>query len=80
MLSVPLLELRRLLNLRLLQYRDTVGFNIAAIRMLSKLVVERRSGVILDDSNKTKDIWNGLGLGSDVAATLTKKSKKLSKK
>jgi len=70
MFSVPLLELRRLLKIRLLQSRDTLGFNIAAIRMLSKVAVERKNRFTSTDNDRKKDIWAGLGLGSDVAAAL----------
>jgi hypothetical protein len=79
MLSVPLLELRRLLKMRLLESRDTIGFNIAAIRMISKVAIERKNRATLADDDK-KNIWAGLGLGSDVAAALQSRKPKPLKK
>jgi len=78
MLSVPLRELRRLLKMRLSESRDTIGFNIAAIRMISKVAMDRKNRVTIADDKKNADIWAGLGLGSDVAAAL--QSRKSSKK
>ena len=72
-LAPPLRELRRLIRLRLGQVRDMVGYDIAAMRLLSRTAnAKREQWSIMDDTNGTaqKDVWSGLGLGSDLAAAL----------
>lgn len=69
----PLRELRRLVRLRLAEDRDTVGFNLAALRAIAKVVQENKSSYFNPDENQSADIWAGLGLGSDVAAALEQK-------
>jgi U3 small nucleolar RNA-associated protein 12 len=73
MLSAPLRELRRLLKIRLAESRDAIGFNIAGIRMISKVAMNKKSGFVIGNDEKKTDIWAGLGLGSDVAAALQSK-------
>lgn len=71
-MATPLRELRRLVRLRLSQDRDTVGFNLAALRIIAKVVQENKSAYF-DPTENSNDIWAGLGLGSDVAAALEQK-------
>jgi hypothetical protein len=69
---VPLRELRRLLKQRLAESRDVVGFNLAALRAVAKTASNRREAYLdYNDAEPTaKDVWAGMGLGSDVAAAL----------
>jgi hypothetical protein len=72
----PLLrELRRLIRLRLGEVRDTVGYNIAACRMIGRIAQEKKQSKMLYAMPST-NVWAGLGLGSDVAAALEGASKK----
>jgi hypothetical protein len=73
----PLRELRQLVRMRLAEDRDTVGFNLAALRAIAKVVQENKTSYFNPDENQT-DIWAGLGLGSDVAAALVKRGGKKS--
>lgn len=78
-MATPLQELRRLVRTRLAEDRDTVGFNLAALRAIAKVVQENRTSYFNPNENQT-DIWAGLGLGSDVAAAMEKKGGKKSPK
>jgi hypothetical protein len=69
-IAVPLRELRRLLKQRLSESRDVVGFNLAALRVVARTASSRRDAYLDYNAGQTKDIWAGLGLGSDVAAAL----------
>jgi hypothetical protein len=69
-IAVPLRELRRLLKLRLAESRDVIGFNLAALRAVARTAANRRDAYLDYNADQTKDIWAGLGLGSDVAAAL----------
>lgn len=72
----PLLrELRRLMQLRLQECKDTLGYNLAACRMIGRIAQERKAEKMLNLEPST-DIWAGLGIGSDVAAALEGKSSK----
>lgn len=72
----PLLrELRRLMQLRLKEFRDTLGYNLAACRMIGRIAQEQKDSKMLSLEPST-DIWAGLGIGSDVAAALEGKSSK----
>lgn len=66
----PLRELRRWLRLRLSETRDVIGFDIAACKVIGKVSYEHKQQNFVDVESKPKDIWAGLGLGSDVAAIL----------
>jgi len=72
-MSVPLGELRRLLKQRLAEVRDTVGYNLAAIRMVQKLSTEHKNRYHVPDDGFQKDVFKGLGLGSELAETLQRK-------
>ena len=74
-MSVPLRELRRLLKLRLAQARDTIGYNLAAIRIINRVSSEHKSRYHIPDDALNKDVFKDLGLGSDVAAAMQKKNK-----
>ena len=68
---IPLRELRRLLKERLQESRDRVGFNLAALRAVAKTAADRKESYLnYDQSNEMKDIWAGMGLGSDLAAAI----------
>lgn len=56
--------------MRLSQDRDTVGFNLAALRVIARVVQENKNSYFNADEAQSKDVWAGLGLGSDVAAAL----------
>ena len=61
-MAVPLRELCRLLKLRLGEARDRIGYNIAAMKMVSRLSNERKNQYkIPDETNGPIDIWKGLG-------------------
>ena len=71
----PLRELQRWTRQRLSEIRDVAGLDIAALKLLSKLVNEKRENATNvfgepPTSNKGVDVWAGLGFGSDVAAAL----------
>ena len=75
-MATPMRELRRLMRLRLAESRDMVGYNIAAMRLVTRIANEDKQLHTLADNSQPKDIWAGLGLGSDVAASLEGRSKK----
>ena len=72
----PLRELQQWTRQRLGEIRDVAGLDIAALKLLSKIVHEKRENAtnVFGDSSlpndKGLDVWAGLGLGSDVAAAL----------
>jgi U3 small nucleolar RNA-associated protein 12 len=72
-MSVPLRELRRLLKVRLTEARDTVGYNLAAIRMVTKVSAEYKSRYHVPDDSVKQDIFKGLGLGSELSQALQRK-------
>jgi hypothetical protein len=67
-MATPLRELRRLLRLRLAESRDTVGFNLAALRAVAQNVASKKEAFLDYNNEQSKDIWAGLGLGRDLAA------------
>eukprot|EP00970_Alexandrium_tamarense_P008883 scaffold1732_cov195-Alexandrium_tamarense.AAC.1 len=64
-MMTPLRELQTLVRLRTTEIRDTVGFNLAAMRAIARLANENKSKRIDYEEKNMKDIWAGLGLGSD---------------
>lgn len=64
----PLRELRRLLRLRLSESRDVIGFNLAALRAVAQNAASNKDAFMDYSNDSQKDIWAGLGLGSDLAA------------
>ena len=79
-MATPLRELRRLVRMRLTEDRDTVGFNLAALRAIAKAAQENKSSYFDPSESASTDIWAGLGLGSDVAAALEQKGSKSSRR
>jgi hypothetical protein len=65
----PLRELKGLIRMRLVEVRDIAGFDLAALKFVSKVVNEKNE-TYFDDATETKDIWAGMGLGSDIAAAI----------
>ncbi|KAG7353760.1 WD40 repeat-containing protein [Nitzschia inconspicua] len=76
-IAVPLRELRRLLKDQLEESRDKIGFNLAALRAIARTNASRKESYYLDydADNGTKDVWAGMGLGSDLAAALQSRRK-----
>jgi len=72
-MSIPLHELRRLVKLRLAETRDTIGYNLAAIKIISRVASEHKTRYHIPDEFATKDVFGGLGLGSDTAAALQRR-------
>lgn len=58
-----------MLRIRLEESQDIVGFNLAALRAVAKNSLERQES-FLDFNQPKKDIWAGLGLGSELAAAI----------
>ncbi len=73
-MAVPLSELRRLLKLRLTEARDTIGYNMAAIRIINRVSAEHKSRYHVPDDTVKKDVFKDLGLGSAFAEAMQKKS------
>jgi len=72
-LSVPLRELRRIIKRRLTEYRNAVGYNLAALKVIAQLHNEKKHEYRMDE--EVDDIWKGMGLGSDLAAALERKKR-----
>mmetsp|Transcript_6922 Transcript_6922/g.7669 ORF Transcript_6922/g.7669 Transcript_6922/m.7669 type:complete len:152 (-) Transcript_6922:139-594(-) len=75
-LLIPLRELRRLVRFRLSESRDRIGFNLAALRRIGILHQENKrimQSSVNNNVRNNSNIWDGLGLGSDVAAALQRK-------
>jgi len=76
-LAVPLRELRRLIKKRVGQCRNTVGYNLAAMRSLARTVHARKHVYVTEEEdNGNKNVWAGLGKGSDIAAALVSRDSK----
>jgi len=61
-ISVPLRELRRLLKDRLSESRDTIGYNLAAMRMVLRISRENKNQYhIQDNESSGEDVWKNLG-------------------
>lgn len=78
-MAVPLRELRRLVRQRLAEMRDLVGYDVASMRLITRIANDQKQSrrAFFDDSEKAREeVWAGLGLGSDVAAALEGRSKK----
>lgn len=63
-MMAPLRELQTLVRKRTTEIRDTVGFNIAAMRIIARIANEKKNERINYEDKSMKDIWAGLGLGS----------------
>jgi hypothetical protein len=56
--------------------RDGIGFNLAALRIIMNIADDHKQMHIPSQSDVGDNIWKGLGMGSDVAATLEGKGNK----
>jgi hypothetical protein len=55
----------------LAESRDVIGFNLAALRAIATTAANKKESYLDYNANEqTKDIWAGMGLGSDLAAAL----------
>lgn len=61
--------------MRLAETRDVAGYDLAALKLISRAANDRKQ-TFLGDQLQTKDIWAGLGLGSDLAAASEGRFKK----
>jgi len=60
-MMTPLRELQNLVRLRTTEIRDTVGFNLAAIRMVSRISNEKKNERLTYEEKSMKEIWGELG-------------------
>jgi U3 small nucleolar RNA-associated protein 12 len=60
-MMTPLRELQTLVRMRTSDIRDTVGFNLAAIRMICRISNEKKSERLNLEEKTMKDIWGELG-------------------
>jgi hypothetical protein len=74
----PLRELKRLIRIRVAELRDVAGVDLAALKLIAKAAHARQQQFhFFGEFSTEKDVWAGLGLGSDVAAALQgKKSRR----
>jgi hypothetical protein len=76
-MAIPLRELQRLIRQRLKESRDMIGYDLAAMKLITRAAQERKQAFAPIDEEPV-DIWAGLGLGSDVAAALQARGRKRS--
>lgn len=60
-MMAPLRELQTLVRKRTTDIRDTVGFNLAAIRMVTRIHNEKKNDRMKYEEKSMKDIWGELG-------------------
>ena len=60
-MMTPLRELQTLVRKRTTEIRDTVGFNLAAIKMVSRIANEKKDERVNYEEKTMKDIWGELG-------------------
>ncbi|KAL7545346.1 hypothetical protein ACHAWF_008697 [Thalassiosira exigua] len=60
-IMTPLRELQSLVRKRTTEVRDTIGFNLAAIRMVNRIANEKKNERVTESQNSMKDIWGELG-------------------
>jgi hypothetical protein len=73
----PLRELKRLIRTRIAEMRDVAGMDLAALKLIAKAAQERKDQFSFAPPTTTeRDVWAGLGLGSDVAAAMEGKSRR----
>ncbi|KAL3808500.1 hypothetical protein ACHAXA_008321 [Cyclostephanos tholiformis] len=58
---IPLRELQTLVRKRTTEIRDTIGFNLAAIKMVTRLANEKKNERVTYEEKSMKDIWGELG-------------------
>ena len=54
--------------------RDAIGYNLAAIRIITKVSEEHKNRYRIPDDGIRKDVFKGLGLGGELAQDLQRKS------
>jgi hypothetical protein len=69
-MAPALRELRRWVRRRVSEIRDVVGYDLAALRIISKAAQERKQKSTFVKGENLTDVWGGMGLGSDLAAAL----------
>lgn len=57
----PLRELQTLVRKRTTDVRDTIGFNLAAIKMVSRIANEKKNERVTYEEKSMKEIWGELG-------------------
>mmetsp|Transcript_36995 Transcript_36995/g.60393 ORF Transcript_36995/g.60393 Transcript_36995/m.60393 type:complete len:541 (-) Transcript_36995:50-1672(-) len=60
-MMTPLRELQSLVRKRTTEIRDTVGFNLAAMRMVTRIANEKKNERLDYEEKSMKDIWGELG-------------------
>jgi len=60
-MMTPLRELQNLVRKRTTEARDTVGFNLAAMRMVARIANEKKNERLNYGEKSMKDIWGELG-------------------
>ncbi len=60
-MMTPLRELQSLVRMRTSEIRDTVGFNLAAIRMICRISNEKKNERLNFEEKTMKEIWGELG-------------------
>jgi len=60
-MMTPLRELQNLVRQRTSEIRDTVGFNLAAMRMVARIADEKKNDRLNYEEKSMKDIWGELG-------------------
>lgn len=78
-MASALRELRTLLKRRLMESRDRIGLNLAAMKAITRAANEKKSAFIINEA-PTQNVWEGLGLGSDIAAALQGRTNKRRKR
>jgi len=78
-MASALRELRTLLKRRLMESRDRIGLNLAAMKAITRAANEKKSAFIINEA-PTQNIWEGLGLGSDISAALQGRTNKRRKR
>jgi hypothetical protein len=53
-------ELQTLVRKRTTEVRDTIGFNLAAIKIVSRLANEKKNERVIYEEKSMKDIWGEL--------------------
>ena len=57
----PLRELQTLVRKRTTDVRDTIGFNMAAIKMVSRIANEKNNERVTYEEKSMEEIWGELG-------------------
>ena len=60
-MMAPLRELQTLVRTRTTDVRDTIGFNLAAIRMVTRIANEKKNDRLNYEEKSMKEIWGELG-------------------